>query len=446
MQPGQGFNQNLLNDVAGVQSSNVTLRDYIHAAKTFRTNSYENAPKLKFLFHTYFSINPVGYPTDTNFGLLVKEVKLPQFSFNTVQMNQYNRKRIIQTKIKYEPIEINFHDDNANHVTQLWESYYRYYYNDTVKPGNVLPGNANTPVTSAPNDYNSRNIYDFDFSKNNDWGFSGGQTDSSSRKKVPFFKNITVFGFNQHNFTAYTLVNPIITSFGHDTYNYAEGGGIMTNRMSIDYETVVYNYGNLDGRSPGDIVTGFGDNSHYDREVSPIAVSDSNGVVLGQGGLIQANGGSITSLTNGNPARVAEANAVVNTVNEVTSPERNNGIANTALNALLRSAIQTAPINRNTQFNVPTAATTPSFAGLASQATIGALFGPPIVTSQASVTSGDATYQNTTPGGAPVPTTIGLENQVNPPVGVQYAGKNLTVPFARGLGFDTPFNSQNTRG
>jgi len=441
-----GFNQNLLNDVAGAFFGNAILRDYTHASKTFRTNSYENAPKLKFLFHTYFSINPVGYPTDTNFGLLVKEVKLPQFSFNTVQMNQYNRKRIIQTKIKYDPIEITFHDDNANHVTQLWESYYRYYYNDTVKPGTVLPGNAGAPTTGGPNNYNSRNIYNPDLSKDTDWGFVGGQSDSTGTK-APFFKNITVFGFNQHNFTAYTLVNPVITSFGHDTYNYAEGGGVMTNRMTIDYETVVYNYGNLDGRSPGNIVAGFGDNANYDRELSPIAVGGSNGVVLGQGGLIAAAGGAINSLTNGDVlGAIANASAVVNTVNDVTSAARNNGIANTALNALLRSAIQTTPLNRNAQFNIPTAASTPSLIGTAAAITIGALFRPPTVTSQSSVTSGNASYQKTTPAGAPAPTTVGLENQVNAPVGSQYAGQKLTVPFAKGLAANTPFNPQNTGG
>lgn len=441
-----GFNQDLLNDVAGDLFGNAILRDYTHASKTFRTNSYQNAPKLKFLFHTYFSINPKGYPTDANFGLLVKEIKLPQFSFTTSQMNQYNRKRIIQTKIKYEPIEISFHDDNANQATQLWESYYRYYYNDTVKPGNVLPGNANTPVGGNTSDYNSRNIYNGDLQGNLDWGFNGGQTDSTG-KKIPFFKNITVFGFNQHNFTAYTLVNPIITSFGHDTYNYAEGGGVMTNRMSIDYETVVYNYGSLDGRSPGDIVTGFGDNATYDRQLSPIAIGGSNGVILGQGGLIQAAGGAIRSLTSGNVVgAIANASAVVNTINDLTSAGRNSGIANTALKALLRSAVQTAPINRNTQFNVPIAAASPSFVGTASAATIGANLGPKTVTSQGSVTSDGVTYQKTTPEGAPAPTTIGLENQVNAPVGQQFIGKSLTGPFARGLAADTPFNPQNAGG
>ena len=281
-----GFNQNLLNDVAGVGSlfGNAILRDYAHASKTFRTNSYQYAPKLKFLFHTYFELN-TSLGDQTNFGLLVKEIKLPTFAFQTAQMNQYNRKRIVQTKIKYEPIEISFHDDNGNQATKLWEAYYQYYYNDSTKPGSVL-GNNRGAAAVGQNDYNSRNIYNSSISGDDDWGFSGGQN-SGAGVKVPFFKNITVFGFNQHNFTAYTLINPVITSFGHDTYNYSEGSGTMTNRMTLDYETVVYNYGAMDGRSPGNIVSGFGDPAHYDTLPSPIA-GQGQGTILGQGGLVDA--------------------------------------------------------------------------------------------------------------------------------------------------------------
>ena len=43
------FGQDFLNTFFG----NDFLKDYTHASKTFRTNGYENAPRLKFLFHVY---------------------------------------------------------------------------------------------------------------------------------------------------------------------------------------------------------------------------------------------------------------------------------------------------------------------------------------------------------------------------------------------------------
>ena len=152
------WGQSLLKDAAGAFFGSDYLRDYTHASKTFRTNSYQNAPKLKFLFHTYFDINPDAYSVEGNHGLLVKEVKLPSFSVQTQQLNQYNRKRIVQTKIRYEPIEITFHDDNNNQATKLWEAYYTYYYNDATKPGIVFAGNRGGSGSSSGKSYNSNNI------------------------------------------------------------------------------------------------------------------------------------------------------------------------------------------------------------------------------------------------------------------------------------------------
>jgi len=281
-----GFFQDLLNGAVGGFFGSDYLRDYTHASKTFRPNFYQNAPKYKFLFHTYFEINQeiynAGFDDRQNLGLLVKEIKLPSYTFDTAQLNQYNRKRIIQTKIKYEPINITFHDDNANQATQLWEAYYQYNYRDSI------PGIFKT---------SDRNIYQDKIIGEN-WGFTGDAYNSNNTK-VPFFKSIIVYGLNRHNFTMYKLINPIITAFNHDTYNYDQGNGIMQNQMTIDYETVIYDYGAIDGTRPDNIVTNFGSEENYDRRLSPIATPGSNRTILGQGGLVDAAGGVIQGLQRG---------------------------------------------------------------------------------------------------------------------------------------------------
>lgn len=376
--------QNFLKDAAGAFFGSDYLRDYTHASKTFRTNSYQNAPKLKFLFHTYFETNTQAFPNNFNYGLLVKDVKLPSFSFDTHQMNQYNRKRIIQTKIKYEPIDITFHDDNNDSVNYLWNSYYYYYFNDGSKPQNVLQGvrgsalanNTTNPLVLPSKQYNDRNIYDDSISGDDDWGFAGGQSDSNTGKKVPFFKNITVFGFNQHNFTAYTFINPVITNFNHDSYNYEDGNGVMQNKMTIDYETVVYNYGKMDGRKPGDIVTGFGDEATYDRNVSPIAQPGANGTVLGQGGLVDAAGGALRALGEGDIlGAVKTVGTTYNTFKNLDLKK----VATKELNAMLKNAIQNTPNTRNSKFNFPKAGASPGPIGTAAFPTIAARRSPPVI-------------------------------------------------------------------
>lgn len=379
------WGQNFLKDAAGAFFGSDYLRDYTHASKTFRTNSYQNTPKLKFLFHVYFETNTQAFPDNFNYGLLVKEVKLPSFTFETHQMNQYNRKRIVQTKIKYDPVEISFHDDNNDSVNYLWNSYYYYYYNDGAKPQNVLQGfrgtslaetNPSASLVAPSQQYNDRNIYNDSISGDDDWGFTGGQTDATTGKKVSFFKNITVFGFNQHNFTAYTFINPIITNFNHDTYNYEDGNGVMQNRMSVDYETVVYNYGKMDGRKPGDIVTGFGEVQNYDTRVSPIAQPGANGTVLGQGGLIDGAGGALRSLGQGDVLGAIKAvGTTYNTAKNINLKE----VATAELNAMLRNAIQNTPNTRNTPFSFPKAGASPGPIGTAAFPTIAARRSPPII-------------------------------------------------------------------
>lgn len=362
-----------LKDAAKAFFGGEYLRDYTHASKTFRTNSYQYSPKLKFLFHVYFDINPLAYSviqdSTNNLSLTVKSVQLPSYTFDTHTMNQYNRKRIIQTKVKYDPIEISFHDDNLNVVRNMWFNYFSYYYNDATKPISLTAGRSfPTPEIRSNNqqigigdDYNKRNLYEPSLTGDNGWGYIG-ETDrtinpswTTGNTKVPFFKNITVFGFNQHNFVAYTLVNPIITRFAHDQYNYADGAGIMENKMTVDYETVKYFDGAINGQSPGDIVKGFGDQGTYDRTLSPIAKPGSQATILGQGGLKDAASGVVNDLANGNLIGAAQkAGTAYNTFKNVNIKQ----LAKSELIGGVTNAVQRTP-NRNVNFQFPVAQQTP---------------------------------------------------------------------------------------
>jgi len=361
-----GFFQNLLRDAAGTFFGSDFLRDYTHASKTFRPNAYQNAPKFKFLFHVYFEINPQAYSqnvsTGANFGLAVKTVKLPGFSFNTTEMNQYNRKRIIQTKIKYDPVNIAFHDDNGNMIRNLWKAYYNYNYADGTKPKVVFAGSrgggANQTGTLVT--YNDRTTYTPSITGNDDWGYIG-ETPNPTGNKIPFFKNITVFGLSRHNFVAYTLINPIISKFDHDTYSYSEGGGVMEMQMNLDYETVVYNEGQLDGRTPSNIVTGFGLDANYDRTVSPIARPGSNGTILGQGGLVDGVGGTMSALAEGNIlGAIQAAGTTYNTFKN--APIKN--LVKSEVVAGITNAVQQTP-NRNINVVTPIFGATPTSLGTA---------------------------------------------------------------------------------
>jgi hypothetical protein len=290
-----GFFQQVLKGAAEGFFNDAYLRDFRHASKTFITDGFANAPKFKYLFHVYFDINQSlinsdAFPDPKIPGLLVKNITLPKFSLTVAEMNQYNRKRYVQTKLSYDPVSITFHDDNAGAIKKVWYNYYSYYYNDTI--------------TSVQNKAANRvkNTYSDNISNEQNWGYSGEPSSSSQSvaigiPKPQFFNNIRIYGFNQHNFSCYTLINPIIERFDHDTYDYYQPNGTMENRMTIRYETVTYEEGAINGQAPGEVVTGFGSEQYYDRLLSPISRPGGNRTVMGQGGLVDAGQGILNDLS-----------------------------------------------------------------------------------------------------------------------------------------------------
>jgi hypothetical protein len=293
-----GFFQQYLEGAVGLNQP--YLRDPQHASKTFRTNGFGNAPKLKFLFHVYFEINdtlvasnPAAFPDKILPGLLVKNISLPKYSMQLSELNQYNRTRYVQTKIKYDPVQIAFHDDSLGAIKKIWHNYYSYYYNDT------------TTARLNPYQVNKKYMYKEDISPEANWGYLGEPTTSAQaasvgQSKPAFFKSIQIYGFNQHSFSAYTLINPIIERFDHDTYDYSQATGTMENKMTVRYEAVTYQEGAINGTNPGAKVPGFGSETYYDRELSPLATAGSIKSIMGQGGLVDALDGIIADVGSNN--------------------------------------------------------------------------------------------------------------------------------------------------
>lgn len=307
------FGQDFLQGFTAVSS----LRDYTHASKTFTPNSWELKPRYKFLFHVVFTINtdipgiknsPIFQSQNTpNLSLVVKTIDLPKYTIDYETLNQYNRKRLVQKTIKYDPISVTFHDDSGDNIRELWYQYYSYYYNDPRQQYI-----ANAPATNGFSgaiqqkqtgfSYNSRDIYEQSRVGNvNDWGFIGeSYTDGTSTAsgKPPFFRDIQIFGFDQHKYAQYILINPIITNWTHDQYSYAEGG-VMQNSMSIAYETVKYYNGGL-GKPDANVA--WPDSAHYDMQRSPLSRPGSTASIFGQGGLLSTGEGILSDLQSGSVA------------------------------------------------------------------------------------------------------------------------------------------------
>ncbi len=294
-----GFFDNFLNSL---KSPKGNLGDYQHAARLYVDNNMRLAPKLKYLYHVVFNINPriqtllnlQNVFDRTEINLLVKSVDLPSFNMKTETLNQYNRKKIIQTGVEYLPVNLEFHDDNAGITSFLWETYFRYYYTDSNYSMKYPDGSPaiTSPAYEKVGSLNS--MYSNPESIRYRYGLDRGG------KPQNFFSSIQVFQLHPQNvkstFTSFTLVNPVIERFQHDKLN-QENSEFSTNTMSIRYEAVFYSRGKT---RVGTAPTGFG-TTHYDKMPSPIAGADYDGPsIFGSDGVLSNINTAISDFKNGN--------------------------------------------------------------------------------------------------------------------------------------------------
>ena len=263
----------LLDSVAnGALTPKGNLGDWQHASRLYVDNNMRLAPKTKFLYHVQFvpsaeakSIIPQLFSgsSSNELGMLVKSADLPAFTAKVEQRKKYNRIKNVQTGIEYDNVDIVFHDDNQGLTTALLQAYYRYYFAD----GNQILNNGRAYATSPHSTYEGegRNKYKFGMDVNN--------------PGVPFFKAIKISTLTRGEYTTYTLVNPILTSWSHDNVNNSDGAGTLENRIQLAYESVFYESGPIEAGANGN-PAGFGQD-HYDTTPSPISLAGGGATGLG---------------------------------------------------------------------------------------------------------------------------------------------------------------------
>lgn len=277
-----GFLNNLAN---GALSPKGNLADWKHASNLFVADSFRLAPKQKFLYHVAFNLNENVISRlipnwDKKHGLevnmLVKTVDLPKFNIQVETKNKYNRKKNLQTRLDYAPINIVFHDDNQGLSTQLWAAYYQYYYRDGTHGSRDGAGKPNQ--TARP--YDRFNTYKGAANNSDRFGF-----DNDSYE--PFFTSIQISQMARKVYTTFTLVNPIIQSWNHDTLDNSVSAEPVANTMSVVYESVFYADGPVEA---GNAPAGFA-GAHYDSTPSPIAAGNATSL-FGSSGIL-AGGSSV---------------------------------------------------------------------------------------------------------------------------------------------------------
>jgi len=211
----------------------IFLRDYQHATRLYLDNGYQFVPKAAWIYYIEIKINPeiVNYTDSKNefqkwyndyngaIGLLAKSVTMPKFTIENETINQYNKKTVIQKSIKYQSVSFTFHDDMSNATTNLWKSYYEYYFGDSNE--NIASKYSNTKY----NRHDGNNSFRYGLNNN---------------QRAPFFTSFDVYQLFKSRYNFYRIVNPIIKEWSHSDLNQSEGNKLSESTLIADYETVVY--------------------------------------------------------------------------------------------------------------------------------------------------------------------------------------------------------------
>jgi hypothetical protein len=263
-----------------LRDDEITLRDFRHADRLFIEDGFKHAPKQKFLYHITFFITDTGrriIPELANYtnevGILVKSADLPSYQAQVEVKNKYNRKKNIQTAVSYNEVSIDFHDDNYGVTTALLEAYFKYYFADSKNSiSSGAYGTRGIPQSEIPDELLDQAQGDTLYKGEEFNRFKFGMDNDTPNK--PFFDRIEISQLSRRTYTKYTLVNPLITDWSHDTVDYSDTQGIMQNSISVAYETVLYERGSVEGGPDGDPV-GFGTAQNYDQTPSPLQYRDN---------------------------------------------------------------------------------------------------------------------------------------------------------------------------
>lgn len=389
------------------------VQDWSHAAKVFTAEDLIRSPKFKGMFHVTFVFNPEALsavPEASNFekqiaspqsrdvlSVLTKSIDLPRFNIQYTTHNQYNKTTHTYKKIKYEPVNVTFHDDHSDIIWAFWAFYYNWYFADGTKYRVKKDSGAKNSLGAAfkalkdkvvnsvksifkkklglSNNSSSagadplRPESDWDLLAkypllmnsllsnsedagllNDAWGLNGAVFHAAdSEKSLHLLKQIEIYPLGLKQASMIVLHNPRIVSWDHDTFDYS-ATETATCKMQLVYEGVSY----MDQISAAQILQ---DVSFYDKHASPLMRGTPRSL-LGEGGVLDRAGGIIGNILSGK-AGIGDIISAVGIAKSLSKKSFKVG-AGTELKKAVGAAIEASAVSAINNQTFPSPMSTPT--------------------------------------------------------------------------------------
>jgi len=199
-------------------------------------------PRMKFMFYAQFVLSAsarlmIGNPNATLDGyqdpraisFKVRQIDKPKVTLTTADLNQYNKKKVVYTKLEYSEASMRLFDAVDDSVLAIWVDYFTYYFGDSrIKTTQEYK---QSPVNASLLDGTG-------------WGFR------PLDEETQFFDRITVYGFYANTYTRFSYINPRITSIDWQNREYAseDPEEVLVNFKyeAIEYERFAQPYQAID--------------------------------------------------------------------------------------------------------------------------------------------------------------------------------------------------------
>jgi len=207
--------------------------------------------------------------------LVPQSVQLPQTTVDNTLMNQYNRKRIVQTGVQFSPVTITFYDTRDNPITLLLMQYLNYYWrNFRVSHGGQNKDLSNTGgkgTAIIDKSTLTEDTYEKVTAASESFGYhlpnyetltAGGQVEGKNKfegQNKYFFRRIFInkehgasssyVRKNTPKRISHILYHPVITDISSSDLSYTDNGYI-TYSVTFGYENwSVYDHGDAKNSS-----------------------------------------------------------------------------------------------------------------------------------------------------------------------------------------------------
>ena len=180
------------------------------------------------MFFAEFSLSPAGLAmmsgsninsNDINgVSFKIKTIDKPKVTLTTQELNQYNKKRLVYTKVEYSEATLRIFDTVDNSLLSLWVDYFTYFFGDSRQ--------------KQDGDYQQSPMQPI-FSDGTGWGLRTLSNDTV------FFQKITIYALYANTYTSFSYMNPKITSIDWQNKDYTSNEPEET-AINIKYESIRY--------------------------------------------------------------------------------------------------------------------------------------------------------------------------------------------------------------